>query len=297
MAICDNGSTLSFVDKSLRDQLDVPENSIPLNIAVANRTKEMVSEKVRIKVTTPSVSESVMFHVHHSKYPESKLYNYNDLKRKYSDLDVFPNDKMDLKQVKIVLGQDNYPLLFPVAYRKGKRKEPWAVKTKLRWTLSGPLPKHELAQLAATSHVAATYDGLGAQIKTWFSMESNATQVNVSGRSREKKRALEQLEKTTRLIEGRCEVGLTWVEYNATFQNNYFSAHSQFCFFLERRLEKDESLKQRYEDTINVDLQNGYVRKPEENWVKRKMKDSGMYRIIQSSIPTNSERSGAYATQ
>ena len=45
MAICDSGSTLSFVDKSLRDQLDVPGNSITLNIAGINRTKEMVSEK------------------------------------------------------------------------------------------------------------------------------------------------------------------------------------------------------------------------------------------------------------
>ena len=55
MAICDTGSTLSFVDKSLRDQLDVPGNSIVLNIAGINGTNEMVSEKVRIKVTTPSV--------------------------------------------------------------------------------------------------------------------------------------------------------------------------------------------------------------------------------------------------
>ena len=33
---------------------------------------------------------------------------------------------------------------------------------------------------------------------------------------------------------------------------------------MERRLEEDESLKQRYEEIINVDLQNGYVRKLEE---------------------------------
>ena len=87
-------------------------------------------------------------------------------------------------------------------------------------------------------------------------MESYATRVNVSGRSGEDKRALEQLEKTRKLVDGRYEVGLPWVEDNATIQNKYFSAHSQFCS-LERRLEKDESLKQRYEETNNVDLQNG----------------------------------------
>ena len=204
-----------------------------------------------------------MFHVHPSMHPGNKSYDYNDLKQKYSLLDVLPDDNMDLKQVKVVLGQDNYHLLFPVAYRKCKRNEPWAVETKLGWTLSGPLPKHEVAQLAATCHVAAEDDGLGAQIKTWFSMESYATRVNVSGRSKDDKRALEQLEKTTKLVDGRYEVWLPWAEENATIQKNSFSAHSQFCS-LERRLEKDESLKQRYEETVNVDVQNGYVRNLEE---------------------------------
>ena len=134
------------------------------------------------------------------------------------------------------------------------------------WRLSAPLPKHEEAQLAATSHVAAEDDGLGAQTKNWLSMETYATRVNVSGSSREDKRALEQLEKTTKLADGQYEVGLPWVEDKATIQNNHFSAHSQFCS-LERRLEKDESLKQRYEDNIIMELQNGYVRKLEEREV------------------------------
>ena len=95
-------------------------------------------------------------------------------------------------------------------------------------------------------------------------MESYATRVNVSGPSNDDKRALEQLEKTTIFVDGRYEVGLPWAEENATIQNDFFLTHSQFCS-LERRLEKDESLKQRYEKTINVDVQNGYVRNLEES--------------------------------
>ena len=72
-----------------------------------------------------------MFHVHPLMYLGIKSYNCNELKRKYSPLDVLPDDNMDLKQVKMVLGQDNYNMLFPVAYRKGNRNEPWAVNIKL----------------------------------------------------------------------------------------------------------------------------------------------------------------------
>ena len=177
---------------------------------------------------------------------------------------MLPDDNINLKNVKVVLGQVNYHLLFPVEYRKGKRNEPWAVKFKLGWTLSGPSEKDEVKQVAATCHVAAEDYELGPQIKTWFSMESYATRVNVSGRSKDNKKALEQLEKTTKLVDGQYEVEIPWAEENAMIQNNYFSAHSQFCS-LEGRLEKDESFKQWHEETINVNVPIGYVRNLEES--------------------------------
>ena len=114
---------------------------------------------------------------------------------------------MDLTKVKVVLGQDNYHLLYPQEVRKGKRNEPWAVRTKPGWTLSGPFPKHEVAHVVATSCLA-TDDGLSSQLKSWFNMESYATRLNVSGRSKEDKKALEQLQKTTKLVDGHYEVGL-----------------------------------------------------------------------------------------
>ena len=89
-------------------------------------------------------------------------------------------------------------------------------------------------------------------------MESYATPVNVRGRLEDVKKGFEQLEKTTKLVDGRYEGGLSWAEENAAIQNTYFSEHSQCCS-LQRRLEKDESIKQRYEETINVDGQKGYV--------------------------------------
>ena len=122
-----------------------------------------------------------------------------------------------------------------------------------------------MVQVAATCHVATEDDWLGTQIKNWFNMETYGTRVIVSGRSRADKRAPEQLEKTTKLICGRYEVGLPWAEDNATIQNKYFSAHSQFCFFLERALEKNNFLKGRYQEIIKVDLQKGNDRQIEES--------------------------------
>ena len=92
--------------------------------------------------------------------------------------------------------------------------------------MSEPLPKHEVAQLAATCHIVTEDDELRAQIKTWCNIEAYATRLNVSGRSKEDKRALEQLEKTTNMIDGR--VNLHYLEHGTMqpFKKFYFSAHS-----------------------------------------------------------------------
>ena len=194
--------------------------------------------------------------------------------------------------MKVVLGQDDNHLPFPVEYRRGKRNEPWAVKTKLGWTLSGPLPKHEVTQVVATCHVATKDDRLGAQIET-YNVESYATRVNVTGGSREDKSALEQIKKTTKLGDGRYEVGLPWAEDNATIRINYFSAHSQFCS-LDRRLEKDEFLKGQYEEIFTVDMQNGYVRQLEENELDETKDERQLYvphhPVINSQKPKKARR-------
>ena len=147
--------------------------------------------KVKLEITFPTARETVLFLVHASMFLGNKSYDYHPIKQKYKHLDVLPNAVFDFNKVKVVLGQDNYHLLCPAENKKRHENEPWAVRNKLGWTLSGPLPKHEVANVAsATSHLASEDGELRAQRKSWFSMESYATRVNVSGRSKEDKRAL-----------------------------------------------------------------------------------------------------------
>ena len=123
--------------------------------------------------------------------------------------------------MKVVPRQHKFHLLLLVGYRRGRRNDPWAVKTKLGWTLSGPLPKHKIAQIA-TTFLASDQNQLAEQLKTWWSSESYPSRCNVSGRSREVKKAIELLEKTTKLWEGKYEVGLPWLD-DQKIPNNYYS--------------------------------------------------------------------------
>ena len=58
----------------------------------------------------------------------------------------------------MVREQGDYHLLCPVKYNQGNKIDPWAVKNKLKCTLSGTLPKHEVANVASTTTYLASGD-------------------------------------------------------------------------------------------------------------------------------------------
>ena len=142
-----------------------------------------------------------------------RRYDCSQIKHNYHHLKVLPNNQVDLRDVKFVLGQDIFHLLFAMDYTKGARNEPWAVKTKLVWTLSGTLPIFEIVQIA-TAFAASDNDELSKQVKSWWSMESYASNCNVSARPRDDKRLTEIPEKTKQLVGDSYEVGLLWAEKN-----------------------------------------------------------------------------------
>ena len=137
-------------------------------------------------------------------YLGNRRYDYSKTKRKYH-LQALSNNQFNLKDVKVVINQSSFHLLFPMDFRKGKKNEPWAVKTKLGWTLSGPLPKHEIAQLAI-AFAASDNDQLSEEVTSWWSVESYATHCNVSGRPQNDKRVTEFLGATTHLSGDKYDV-------------------------------------------------------------------------------------------
>ena len=89
-------------------------------------------------------------------------------------------------------------------------------------------------------------------------MESYGALKQVDPRSAADGRALDILESTTVHIGKRCDVGMLWVEDNIEVPNNYFSALVQLKP-LEKRLTKEQTVREKYSDTIKEDLDKGYV--------------------------------------
>ena len=110
----------------------------------------------------------------------------------------------------MILGQNCYPIHRPEEYKSGANDEPWAVQTKLGWTLCGPLPQQKAVQMTASFVTASEDDDVSKQNKTWWDIESYASRCDVSGRSKEDEKALQMLEQNIKFDGERYEVGLLW---------------------------------------------------------------------------------------
>ena len=198
----------------------------------------------------------MQFYVHEKLKLGDQIVELQELKDRYPHLRNFPNQSYNLNDFQVILGQDCYDIRHPFGIKKSEvRAAQWAVKSKIGLVLSGPLTAKQAATLATTATSNAD-DKLANQLSKWWYVESYASNCDVTGHSKEKQRAIKMLEQTTRLNGEIYEVGLLWREDEVKLPNNFYSAMGQLKS-LERRLQKDETLNKRYQETIDTDVNAG----------------------------------------
>ena len=75
------------------------------------------------------------------------------------------------------------------------------------------------------------------------------------------------LESTTKFTGERYEVGMLWSEPEPNLPNNYSSALGQL-YSLERRFQRDPNLKNLYQQSIDTDVEKGFLKILDESEVK-----------------------------
>ena len=94
---------------------------------------------------------------------------------------------------------------------------------------------------------------LADQIKTWYELKSYGSFKQVDAHSTADKRALSVLKNDTFHDGERYIVPMLWNDKESTLLNNYFSSLAQLMS-LEKRLDKDPSLREKYAKTIREDM-------------------------------------------
>ena len=196
LAMCDSGSSISFVDKSVVSNLQLQGRKV----AGIPGSQDVKTEIVPIAVSAHEKSRpltTVHFYVHEKLKLGDQIVELQELKDRYPHLRNLPCQSYNLNDVQVILGQDCYDIHHPFEFKKSEGKaEPWAVKSKIGWALSGPLPAKQAATLATTATSIAD-DKLANQLIKWWDIESYASNCDATGHSKEKQRAIKTLEQTT----------------------------------------------------------------------------------------------------
>ena len=262
----DSGPTVSFVDRSVNEQLRAKGTNVTLKIAGIHGTKDLKTEIVFIKIKGPhSKVHSIEAFVHPSISVGTTNYDYNKLKQSFNHLNVLPNKMFNLMDVGIILGQDAYELQRPLDYKIGTRCESFAVLTDLGWVVSGPMTgkrRQNVCYFAFTEDVK-----VAENIQKWWDIETYASEINVFSQSKKKLQAQKMLESTMKFTGERYEVGMLWSKPEPNLPINYSSALGQL-HSLERRFQRDPNLKSFYQQSIDTDVEKGFVKILDDSEVK-----------------------------
>ena len=139
-AFLDSGSTVSFIDQSVKEQLQAKGTEVTLNIAGIHGTQDLRTEKVPITIKgLHSKVQSIEEFAHPSISLENTTYDYKELKNNFRHLNVLTNRAFNMMEVGTILGQDACEIQRSLDYKFGTRSELFAVLTELGWVVSGPM--------------------------------------------------------------------------------------------------------------------------------------------------------------
>ena len=267
LVLCDSACSHSWISSRLAKKLNAKGSPKKLTVHGINCHQVVNTEMVELKLTPVHSGGTcppfpVKPYVRGDLHVGSDVIDVAALKTKYPHLEPIALNKYSYADVDMILGQDVFHFIRPLEYFDSDRKNtPVAVRLPLGWVLSGPLPS--TSGLFSTCFKAVTSNNdtdseLADQLRSWYDMESYGAFKQVDSRSAAVARAEKILEETTYHDGSRYQVGMLWAEDESQLPNNYFSALVQLKS-LERRLEKDAELKERYAQTIKDDFSKGYI--------------------------------------
>ena len=252
--LLDSASTHTFCSKDLVNSLGLKGQ--PTNYILNTLSKEgerMKSEVVSFDIISCDGSESLKLRdvVVVDKIPV-QAPGVNVSRYRHLDGLRFPNE---CDSVQILIGQDHAEALIPLEVKKGERKEPFAVRTILGWTLYGASSVISSVSNHVISYFISSIPKIERDIDVLWQVENEGVGDHKSW-SVEDHKVMDLWNRTCKVVDGHYELPIPWKE-NAYVPNNYSMANSRLKSTkksLERR-----GLYERYHQELMKLMQNNHA--------------------------------------
>ena len=258
-ALLDTASSNSFCSEALACKLGVTGVRENFNLRTIGATCRTESEVVALSVTS---SEGYVMDM-------SGVYITSSIPVTYTPIDLskfehlqdlnFPGYSKDGK-VDLLIGQDNAEALVPLAVRKGKGGEPFAILTCLGWALNGcgntsRVSDSVVSHFISTQSISSQAESTNNDVNKLLRMENEG--LEGIGYSQEDHEVIKLWDVNCRKDGLHYELPIPWKNPLEPLPNNYRVAKCRLDS-LVRKLEREGNYD-RYEQEIDKLLDRGYA--------------------------------------
>ena len=161
-------------------------------------------------------------------------------------------------QVDLLIGQDCSDALIPLEVKRGAEGEPYAVRTVLGWSISGPVD-YDKGKQPVISH----FIKLDKQVEKMWELD-NELLCDDRAMSQNDQLVVNFWEKQGQLCSSSYEIPIPWIgtlnETTLKLSDNKIQALKRF-HLLEKRLSRDDLLCKKYTDGIQTLIDKNYAEK------------------------------------
>ena len=263
-ALLDPGSDVSLCDVGLLEKLGVvghPEEFTPTTVNGASDSQNgfelsLVARGINLH---EEIMLSRVWAVDPLRLPRGGAPTKEDTD-KWSHLKGIKFPRIQSDEVLLLIGCDVPEAHWMCDQRRGRRGQPYAVCTPLRWTLMGPL--NSCANNCFSVNFVRHDDAvLHQQMERMFRNDFNEPMVaSKTAMSVEDRRALAQMEGSMKIINGHYQLGLPWRQTSVRLSSQLRELLSRGGFRLTKWISNDRNLiasvpmTERAPSVVNLDL-------------------------------------------
>lgn len=263
-ALLDSCSDVSLCTQHLVDELGI--KGIEDNFSITTVNKEASSEHgLKVSLKVESLDGRNQVDVEKAWTIKEIPVSAGNIPRKmevnqWSHLQGLNLPEIDQKSIGVLIGADNPEVFWTLEERRGRRKEPYAVRSLLGWALIGPTVSAEAESEFHVNFIQTEDELLHKQVEMmWKSDFCDAILNTELAMSQEDKSALNMMESSvTTTIDGHYQLGLPWRQKPPCLKNNHSMAEARLRF-LKKRLLRDDDLYEKYKAAMSEYLDNGYA--------------------------------------
>ena len=289
----DDGSDTTYINEDVVEELGLQGQKEKITINVANGQQvsfDSMTFTIGLESTDGNIDTTIEANTSERICGGMKPVNWVKIQHQWTHLRDIPFPELGSKSVvDVLLGTDNYHLMYSMQEVLGKGNEPCARLCPLGWTAVGPIKA--TYQEERTTRFHYTYrasiaeepritgqksEDLSALVKKFWDLETIGIlppSAEPIARNPDEKLALKKVTESLMFDGEHYEVAVPWKGDRPNLMNNRSQAEKRL-YSTEQKLQGNNDVRKAYQKVIEEYLQKGYIRrvpddepKPPNEWL------------------------------